>query len=246
MQIQNAVLGAQLRAEQSLPPVEGPTPGAAYKWLSAEQPNRFHGWSVIAPVPLDSPFITPARQVLAALRSQHAPGEWSVHPLSSLHMTVFSGTEQAQLADGSGPKWVHDMANPVAVWREALARLEAAPLPHLGGPLEVQVVGFEDLSQGASATVECTTAEQQAKVRDFRDAVAEAIQWHRVDHDRYRFHITFSYRLNRVPSKTAAQLTQLGQEYCQVLQAAGPIQLDAPVFTVFESMVSFPGILQFD
>lgn len=246
MEIAHQQLSEHVRRAQGLEPVSESLLPSRRKWLAADQPNRFHGWTIIAPVPLSHPIITPSLEVLRSLRDDHAPGEWSIHPLSSLHMTVLSGMEEYIIASGDIPTWARSARDVTEVSYRALERILEANLPQFSRPLEVQVVGFSDLRDIATATVEFTSSEQAATVRQFRDAVADAVEWKRPHHDQYGFHVSFGYRLSTPPSLSEDQLHELEKRYWTLLADAGPITLEPPVFSVFESMVSFPGVYTFD
>lgn len=244
MDIPHRATGAKLRHARGLAPVKGPNFGAERKWLDSGQPNRYEGWSVVAPVPLDCAFIDPSLDVLQSFQADYAPGEWSIHPLSSLHMTVFGGMTQYTLDEPGAPAWALKHDNLPAVWKEAVDRIAAAELPRISSPLEVEVVEFADLNINGHVNVQFTTAQQAQEVSDLRHALAEATQWIPGDIDNYEFHISYSYRLITPPSMDAVALDGLQRRYTELLQSTGSVRLNPPVVTVFESMVSFPGVIQ--
>lgn len=244
MDIPNRETGAKLRRARGLEPVEGPTPGSELKWLDAGEPNRYHGWTIISSVPLDSVLIEPSLEVLSSLQEDFATGEWSIHPLSSLHMTVFRGMTQYTILEDGNPEWVRKHDDPMGVWKEAVDRIAEADLPKLSAPLEVEVVRFTNLRHAGHVNVQFTTAKQAEEVSALRHGIAEAVDWFPDDIDDYGFHISYSYRLITPPSVGDKVLDEMRDRYTETLKSAGPITLEPPVVSVFESMVSFPGVVR--
>ena len=227
---------------------------ALAKWHTPEEPRRYHGWSIISPVPDASPALRHGGDVLAALRRDVPAGELTRHPASSLHMTVAPGMSAAGAdgADGTMPRWV----TPGMTHRDralgVLHRLTAADLPPVG-PVDVTV--REVTLRGTAAVV--VDPVDGGTLERFRAAVWEAV-WGAGGSGRaaaatpgeragdgYRFHVTLAYRL-RDTALPDDRLRALEDRYLRTLTQDGPVlRLDPPAFSVFDNMVAFPPLLRF-
>ncbi|AXR74008.1 DUF1868 domain-containing protein [Auritidibacter sp. NML130574] len=230
----NRGLSDQLRSQLGQPPVQE-AKAPRRKWITAEEPNPFLGWTIVSPVPLDSSFIDPAHRLLKELREDYQPGEWSIHPLSSLHMTVFAGETQYDLQDAG--RSVSDRLD------EITARIRQLSFPDLD--LVVKVTGFVLSNDTATATVVPASEDIAQVLRTFRDEVAELTGFRRSDHDTVRFHITFAYRLTAAEQGTPIDIAATEDRYTRLLREAGDIELGRPAYNIFESMTSFPPTYSF-
>ncbi|WP_269929200.1 DUF1868 domain-containing protein [Kocuria massiliensis] len=214
------------------------------KWCSTFEPRRFRGWTVVAEVPDFSPWRRQARRAMRRLHEASGPGEWSHHPLSSLHMTVFPGLTEYDLEpDRFGEaRWGPDQTIE-GLTRECLRRIEASAVPCIG-PLEVEILGLDSRRDEVRVLVEITDSRQRQRVARFRELLREVLQWAAPGFDDYRFHITLAYRL------TDGRLREslAGERFAHVVSPAirpGRIELAAPAFCVIDSMVSFPPLIRF-
>ncbi|WP_311199973.1 DUF1868 domain-containing protein [Corynebacterium amycolatum] len=219
----------QLRHELGQPPIQEDR-NARRKWLTASEPNRYIGWTVVANVPMGDPFMDTAVKVLDSIRSDYQAGEWSIHPLTSLHMTVFSGQTQ------------YDFEKTGINLREGLDRATDAVsgLVFPDVPLVVEATDFARWDENLSLTVVPATAELAEALAEFRDTIAEKTGFRRANHDDVRYHITFAYRLTPEDQGTQVNQDEMLKPFLEEIQALGPIRLERPIFSIFDSMVSFP------
>lgn len=214
--------------------------GSYQKWLTDTEPRRFPGWTVIAPVPRGSAAMDTLQGIVADLAADFGAGQFSRHPAASMHMTVFPGMNEA-FSDSAReiPDWVRGGMTIPQISRAALARVEAAGLPEIG-PVDIEV---EDVAVDGNAKALLRPVEE-TRLREFRDLIAEATGWRRVDHDEYVFHVSLGYQLkdHELPEE---RRHELAAGYAARLKELGTITLDRPAFSVFDGMVSFPPILEF-
>ncbi|WP_300058137.1 DUF1868 domain-containing protein [uncultured Roseobacter sp.] len=180
----------------------------------------------------------PAHQAVldARARLQMLPGSerFLYTPVSSLHMTLFEGVIDTRRTADAWPNGV-DRDAPVdavtAIVEERLASF--APLPDFS----VRAIGV--LPTGL--VLAGATAEDEAHMRAWRDALTTPFGYRHNDHDAYRFHMTFAYPTQWLPD----DMMPLWHSECQAvldeLTAAAPtLPLRSPAFCTFADMTAFP------
>lgn len=154
-------------------------------------------------------------------------------PISSLHMTVFQGViEYRRKADF----WPADMALDMEI-DETTERLKERLAGFVGGAaFRVQVT--EALPSGL--TLEGVTDADRKALRDWRDALADVFGYRHPDHESYRFHITFSYVIERFADEAMPGWLQMLEEVEENIRSrVDHIELNAPAFCSFKDMNHF-------
>jgi hypothetical protein len=175
--------------------------------------------------------LTEARQAVMAL--PEAGERLAFTPLSSLHMTLFQGIIEYRR---DWPFWPKDMPADASIdtmTAHYLQRLEGfAPGP-----------AFRVRASAVTPNgVTCVPLEarDEAALRTWRDALAEAFGYRHPDHDDYVFHITFAYLRRRLSDAAILAWRDALPEILAGLQAKAPVlQLRAPAFCSFADMKHF-------
>lgn len=215
--------------------VDDSLPDSFNKWWSAEEPRRFHGWTIIAPVPRGAELLNRAVALMEQLPQEFGAGTFSRHPATSMHMTVFPGRNETNGTATAREPETDLMSNALT----ALHSLENADL-HLG-PLEVEIDRVSIDKTNAQILVRPVDEE---RVRRFRDQVAEITGVRHPNHDTYHFHMSLGYVLQPQNIEDNARRA-VEERFTEALADLGTIQLQPAAFSIFDSMVSFPPILNF-
>ncbi len=129
------------------------------------------------------------RAVLAARAQMQAlPGaeRFLFTPEDSLHMTVFEGVLDNRRQVDAWPEWMDRRAPVERVTQELCKRLQGFEGP---GAFNVRVAQVRP----GGLVLEGATEDDEARMRDWREALAEAFGYRQRVHDAYGFHMTFAY-----------------------------------------------------
>ena len=149
-------------------------------------------------------------------------------PPPSFHMTVFQGYSPG----------VERTEN----WPTDLRADSTHEIAHraTGVTLPTPRVRTRDLFCLHSLTLDGATPEDEAHLRDTRDALHAATGIRRPNFDGYVFHVTLAYLVQWLSPKTAQEVVafsdEIGNEFCR---AYPEIDLDQCAFCAFESMHHF-------
>ncbi|WP_181409942.1 DUF1868 domain-containing protein [Martelella alba] len=171
------------------------------------------------------------------IRKLPAADYFSFLPHESLHMTVFCGVSGNPLTtDG----WPENVAEDVSLTDITDYFYKAAMT--LNG-FEGVTVRADHLKAGYSIHAEPADQESFDALWQMRDALRAVTGLARTDHDSYQFHISFGYRIARMPMPKAeehiAAVTALFEAAAPKLQA---IRLGPVEFCTFENMHHFEPI----
>lgn len=158
----------------------------------------------------------------------------------SLHMTLFQGVLDRRRA---APYWPEDLPfdMPVPdVTALMLQRLEGfAAGPEFAVEL-IQAIPTGLIVEGA------TDADRRA-LAEWRDRFADLFGYRHPDHERYEFHITFSYPIRWIADERIEDWADMLDEVTEDIRQRAPVlELRAPAFCTFEDMNWFEELLVLD
>lgn len=159
---------------------------------------------------------------------------FSFLPHESFHMTVFCGISGNPLDTDGWPDGVEHglpLAEMNRRFLEASARIDG---------FSGVTVRADHLKAGYSIHAEPATQESFDELWRMRDLLAEATGLRREDHDRYQFHISFAYRIQRMPLEVAkAHIEQTTALFEAVYPQLQEIRLGPVEFCSFDTMHHF-------
>lgn len=186
-------------------------------------------------------FNDPAHQAVleARARMQSLPEaeKFLYTPVDSLHMTVFEGVIETRRTPEAWPADI-DRNDPVDKVTEALAtRLASfAPPPDFA----VRVEGLRP----SGLILKGATAEDEATMRAWREALTKPFGYRHDQHDSYRYHMTFAYPIDWI---TDTCIPVWEAEFRAILadieRAAPVIPLTPAAFCRFNDMTEFEKVL---
>lgn len=158
-------------------------------------------------------------------------------PAESLHMTVFEGVIETRRTPDAWPAEIDRAASVDTVTTSMLERL-ATFSPPPGFAVRVADVHPTGLVlQGA-------TQGDEAQMRAWRAALADLFGYRHENHDTYRFHMTFAYPIDWLPtSLLSVWKTELRAIRAELAETAPVIPLVQPAFCQFADMTRFEELL---
>lgn len=154
-------------------------------------------------------------------------------PVESLHMTVFEGVLDNRRQVDAWPIWMDRRAPVERVTTEMCARLAGFEGP---GAFAVKVA---QVRPGGLA-LEGATQADEARMRAWREALAEAFGYRQGEHDSYGFHLTFAYPVEWLSDEMVQVWeTGLARIEAELVEAAPVLPLRAPAFCQFADMTYF-------
>lgn len=158
-------------------------------------------------------------------------------PPSSYHMTVFQGIIDTRRVPVYWPEGIAlDMPvdETTQLFLSRLADFPPAP------PFRMRVKEVTPLG----VTVVGATAEDEAAIRSFRDALTEPFAYRHPDHDDYTFHITLAYLKAWLPAGAESihlpALAELTRAFAGEIDV---VELGLPAFCEFTDMTEFRPLL---
>ncbi|RFB89684.1 hypothetical protein B5K11_21655 [Rhizobium leguminosarum bv. trifolii] len=161
-------------------------------------------------------------------------------PISSLHMTLFEGTIETRRRQDCWPVDL-PLETPIDDMTELMAaRLEGFSM---AAPFKVAVVG----ARPSGLLVDGATENDRKVMRAWRDAFADLLGYRQPNHEDYRFHMTFSYPIERLEDEALPRWQAMLDEVAEDVRRTAPVfELMPPAFCVFEDMNHFHELLIFD
>lgn len=158
-------------------------------------------------------------------------------PVSSLHMTLFQGIIEYRRAF---PYWPQDVSLDTSI--EAMTDLYLNRLEGFKGVGTFKIKAIDVTPVGL--TVKGATAEDDAIIKSWRDALSEPFGYRHPDHDTYVFHITFAYLIDWLSEDRLAAWQGLFDDCLTFLEREAPIiEIHPPAFCCFNDMRHFEELL---
>jgi hypothetical protein len=210
--------------------------GAATKFHPDGRVKPFPGNTFVAALDPARPESAAVAEVVRRLAAGAVGSRLTFLPRASYHMTVFEGVS---LAVADPACWPADLA-PTGDLAAATAFIEARldGVAGLAAPLRMVPAGLVSWPDGIAIGLEPADAAENARLRGFRDRLAAATGLRKPDHDRYPFHLTLTYWLDRVDD---ADWAMERDGLSALLRRDIPsLALPAPDFCTFADMHAFP------
>lgn len=169
------------------------------------------------------------------LRASSVGSRLTFLPRSSYHMTVFEGINVTESDTGVWPK---DLAPTDLATATAFFDARIAGLDGIAAPLRMVPQGLVSWPAGIAVALEPADAAENARLRGFRDQLSAAIGLRKPDHDRYPFHLTLAYWLDR-PEDAEWALEHVGLS-ALIRETVPHLDMPAPDFCTFADMHAFP------
>ena len=162
-------------------------------------------------------------------------------PADSLHMTLFEGViDYARTAD-RWPAHLPLNATIAQATEDAAARLKGHCCQQKFKVRPIQVFG------GFTVVMAGATKQEEDRLRLTRNALRDALNLHRPDHDAYQFHVTLAYLLRWLSRDEAQDIIELSHTAAQALLADMPeLTLGPAELCVFETMHRFERMMYLD
>lgn len=188
----------------------------------------------LKPDALSSESVLAARNAYRAMASS---GKLAFTAASSLHMTLFQGIIEFRRKAPYWPDFAPletPIAEMTALFRERLAGFEGC------APFKVRVTG----ATPEGLVLDGVDEDDRAVLAAWRDALAGVFGYRHPDHDAYRFHITFAYRLAPFTDDEILQWQDMLDGLVGDLQARfGHVELTPPAYCAFNDMNHFQELL---
>ncbi|MCO6185504.1 DUF1868 domain-containing protein [Rhizobium sp. L1K21] len=161
-------------------------------------------------------------------------------PESSLHMTLFQGIIEYRRRL---PYWPEDLPLETPIDDMTAFYLERLKGFQPCEPFKIGVVNATPNGLGVEGLGEADRAAMQA----WRDRLADVFGYRHPDHDRYSFHITFAYLMEKFSDEALLAWRRGLDEIVEELRERSPvIELMPPAFCAFEDMKHFEERLVLD
>ncbi|MEM6429857.1 MAG: DUF1868 domain-containing protein [Deinococcota bacterium] len=210
------------------------TPDVGHKFYEDGRAKTFPGNTIICHVPRPSVTFDALVKLQEAFKRLPHTDHFSYLPPSSFHMTVFEGVTDSNRVQTHWPQDMPLDASVEDVSAYMLDRLKGLALP---GSFKVRPTSLD----GAKTIwLEPADANEEKKLRDTRNTLADALNLRTPHHDAYGFHITLAY-LIRYLSPEDAQAVLDGAElaYQKFVKRVPEIELGALEVCMFNDMTAF-------
>ncbi|EJC81773.1 hypothetical protein Rleg4DRAFT_3461 [Rhizobium leguminosarum bv. trifolii WSM2297] len=161
-------------------------------------------------------------------------------PITSLHMTLFEGLIDTRRRQDC---WPGDL--PLETPIDDMTELMAARLEgfSMAAPFKVAIVE----ARPSGLLVDGATENDRRIMRAWRDAFADLLGYRQPNHEDYKFHMTFSYPIERLEDEALPRWQAMLDDVAEDIRRKAPIfELTPPAFCVFEDMNHFHELLIFD
>ncbi|EJJ24498.1 DUF1868 domain-containing protein [Rhizobium sp. CF142] len=161
-------------------------------------------------------------------------------PITSIHMTLFEGVIEGRRKQNYWPDDI-PLETPIDDMTELMgARLEGFSMSE---PFKVAIVN----ARPSGLLVEGATEGDRKVMRAWRDALADLLGYRQPNHDDYKFHMTFTYAIERLEDEALPRWQAMLDEVTEDIRSKAPVlELNPPAFCVFEDMNHFHELLIFD
>ncbi len=185
-----------------------PPPSTGVKFTADGAPLPFAGNTFICHLDPECPAHGQMTEISKAFRSAPFSGKLAFLPPSSFHMTVFEGVCD-QIRDKPG-HWPADLGNDLScdeVTRHFAANLEK--IDHPSG-FTMRPTGLQTYWPiGCAVHLEPFDQSENRKIRDYRDALSQALRLRHAEHDSYPFHSTLFYSVDWLSAEEQADFFQM-------------------------------------
>jgi hypothetical protein len=199
-------------------------------------PREFLGNTFICHVPKDSPVFAFLLKMITLLQQQPWAKKYCILPPSSFHVTVFEGVrvDRRKL-----PYWSAKLPLDAPLEQVDQFLLDIWPsLPKPDGfSLQWKYLEIDDT---IGINLQPVSEDMEQKMRHYRDLLAEKTGIRTRNHNRYGFHITFAYLIQRLTIKELFQ--SLRWDFCfnaQFKKEFGILQLNTPELCFYADMTNF-------
>lgn len=173
-----------------------------------------------------------------ALKTGPMASAFTFMPADSLHMTIFEGVIDYSRTADRWPAHLSFDATIAEATEDAATRLQYHPYKQKFQVRPVEVFG------GFTVGMVGATEQDENSLRLTRNALRDALNLHRPDHDAYQFHITLAYLLRWLSPDEAQEVIAVSQAATKALLnqmpelSLGPVEL-----CTFETMHQFTPIM---
>jgi hypothetical protein len=221
-------------------PESSPNPNAN-KFADDGSARSFAGNTIICPLPKDSLIFRELVRVHGEFVRHEFAKRLALLPPSSYHSTIFSGADDH---DRQPNLWPADISldTPITECNRILAeRVSKSKFP-VSLPLRYRIDTASKSQSKDISTIRLLPFDEteNQKLRNLRDRLSDVMKIHGPDHERYRFHITLGYFVQpRTPEELDDYRRTLFATLDRLTSKIQSIELQAPVFCTFESMLAF-------
>ncbi len=202
----------------------------------------FPGNTLVCPLRPDNSALAAVTAIQQTIRDAPFAHHFAFLPPSSFHMTVFEGVCDLERREGHWPTAFAGADLPT-VTAEYRRKLQALPA---GTPFKVKATGFH-ISDGVrmpSIELAALDADNERRLRAFRDAASALLGIRHADHETYVFHITLAYWI-RFASPQDERLIDAAHRALepQLRSALNEITFAPVEFCTFDDMTHFEPVL---
>ncbi len=217
----------------------GPNPRLGSRFNAEGQFLPEHGNTVVAQVTAGSATEAALIDLRSALMALPHADHFAFTPIQSYHMTVFEGVIETRRARGY---WPDDL--PLDASIDTMTQAMSAKLAGFTPPPPFRMRLVEVTPLGLHLTG--ATDQDEAHVRAWRDALADALGFRTPAHQTYGFHTTMAYQKHWPPADGLGlyerALAQMGADFAARVPV---LDLDPPAFCRFSDMNAFPPVRRF-
>ena len=217
----------------------GPRPAAVgQKFTEDGAPLACPGYTTICHVDPASDAFLALVAAQDTLKAGPLASAFTFMPADSLHMTVFEGVIDYSRTGDRWPGHLSLDATIAETTEDAAARLKGHTWQQ---KIKVRPV---DVFAGFTVGIVGSTEHEENGLRLTRNALRDAINLHRPDHDAYQFHITLAYLLRWLNRDEAREVIEVSHTAAKVLLSDMPELTLGPVeLCSFETMHQFTPIM---
>lgn len=168
-----------------------------------------------------------------AFRNSAISKSFAFLPPSSFHVTILTLCREIDRGTPYWPKTVSPL-EPFSNIDEKLKRIvDEIPKPQ-GIQMEV------DQCLSVNVRLKTASAEDEQKIRTYRDEVSRAIGIRHAGHEEFAFHLSFSYKISELTPEEEILEKNLCDKYTEILKKkVAPFALPDPEFVIFNNMFSY-------
>lgn len=173
-----------------------------------------------------------------ALKAGPLASAFTYMPADSFHMTIFEGVIDYSRTADRWPGHLPLDATIAEATEDAAARLQYHPCKQKFKVRPVEVFG------GFTVGMVGATDDEETGLRQTRNALRDALNLHRPDHDAYQFHVTLAYLLRWLSRDEAQEVVEVSQTVANaLLQDMPALTLGPAELCTFETMHRFDPVM---